>query len=127
MIPKYKSFQTYGLWLLDTVCIFISFHISSALRYGQATDDVHRLQANQMLIFWILFGILYNFLLDWNRDFAVRRFYKEFYQILKFNILMLAASLIFLFMAHFPHEISRLLVGRFFLSTSRSCSSPTRS
>ena len=114
MTLRLRTIQKYVLWLLDTVCIYAAFQFSSALRYGNRRGDLHRLQANQLLIFFILFCFAYNFFLDWNHTFFARKFVGELIQILRFNLIMFVASMIFLYLAHFPYAVSRLLVARFF-------------
>lgn len=115
MNQRIGTLKRYILWAMDTLCILAAFHLSSALRYGSRKSDLHRLQANQLLIFFILFCFAYNFFLDWNHDFFKRKFFREAGQILKFNALMFLCSMVFLYLAHFPYEVSRLLVARFFI------------
>lgn len=93
MNQRIGTLKRYILWAMDTLCILAAFHLSSALRYGSRKSDLHRLQANQLLIFFILFCFAYNFFLDWNHDFFKRKFFREAGQILKFNALMFLCSM----------------------------------
>lgn len=115
MNSRLKTVLRYVLWLLDTGCIFEAFRLSAHLRYGNRYTDLHRLQANQLLIYFILFGIAYNFFLDWNGDFLTRKFDREIRKVLQFHIWMFVTSMIYLYLAHLPYEVSRLLVARFFV------------
>ena len=114
MNSKYRMIQTYGIWLLDLVCIIVSYRISKAIRYG--TDFRFRnFAANQLIILFILFCFAYNFFLDWNHDYLVRGTLKEFSAVLKYNATMLVVLGVYVFLTHTSFLVSRLLVGRFLL------------
>ena len=115
MNSRLKTSVRYLVWLIDTALIFAAFQLSSYLRYGNRHTDLHRLQANQLLIYYILFTIVWNFILDRNSDFLNRRADREIRSLLEFHIWMFGTSMAYLYLAHLPYEVSRLLVARFFL------------
>ncbi len=111
---KIKVIQTYGVWVLDMLCIYLSFELSKHLRYGSAYTN-RRMPFDRLLIIFLLFCIAYNFFLDWNHDFLRRGYMKEFTVVLKFNVLMLGAILLYIFAVRIYYFVSRLVIGRFVL------------
>ena len=114
MNSKIRLIQTYGLWFLDTFCIFLSINISFQMRFRRTIAAGPPLRVDELLLISILFCVVYNFFLDWNHDFFERGYLKEFTAVLKFNLLILTVDLIYVFFRHSAGNISRLVVARFF-------------
>ena len=113
------------LWLIDMACIIISYAFATWLRYsdymlhvfwsrfpnieGYGDETEHRL----VCVVFLLFCVVYSFLADWNRDFAVRGYIREFFSIVRFITVMLVASSVVIFLFNWGKSVSRLFVGIF--------------
>lgn len=113
------------LWLIDMACIIISYAFATWLRYsdymlhvfwsrfpnieGYGDETEHRL----VCVVFLLFCVVYSFLADWNRDFAVRGYIREFFSIVRFITVMLVASSVVIFLFNWGKSVSRLFVVMF--------------
>lgn len=95
-------------------CIYIAFAISKHLRYGTAYAN-RRMPFDFLLIIFLLFCLAYNFFLDWNHDFLERGYLKEAGAVLKFNVFLFGAVLLYVFASRSYYYVSRLVIGRFIL------------
>ncbi|MBR4671413.1 MAG: sugar transferase [Butyrivibrio sp.] len=106
-----KTLQTYVLWLIDMICIIVSYMIATFIRFsGERRIELldEDKPAHYMLcIVFLLFCVVYNFFADWNRDFCIRGYAKEFLSVVKFIGVMFLASVVVVFL--FKWDLSRLV------------------
>ena len=112
---KIRILQTYVLWFIDTVCIILSLNLSFMIRFGRFLGRRHNYGAEQLVLASLLFVVAYNFFLDWNHDFFIRGYLKEFISVLKFNTALIVVDLMYIFFARRAAMMSRLVIARFFL------------
>lgn len=115
MSKENKTFQTYILWLIDIVCIIVAFMIASWLRYNVFGDKdygdktIHYL----MCLVFLLFGVVYFFLADWNRDFIIRGYAKELFSVIHFMSFMVFLAIVVIFFIKWYKFLSRPFVVLF--------------
>lgn len=107
--------QTYGLWLTDTLCIVLSFNLSFMLRFRRMIGRGPMFGFDRFLLVSILFVVAYNFFLDWNHDFFIRGYFREFVSICKFNLTLMAVDLAYMVFSQSAARMSRLVIARFFV------------
>lgn len=113
MNHKKKIIENYILLFTDLLSITVSYLIAILLRYQKFNwvmePEVHFL----VYICFLLFGTVYSFLIDWNRDFLVRGVFVEFKAVFKFNLFMALAVASLLFMIQRGEAFSRGVWGYF--------------
>ena len=110
-----KIIQTYLIWLFDMVTISLSYQIATSIRFSERADWGDKTLHYMVLLLFLLFATIYNFFVDWNRDFLVRGYYREIAEVLKSNILMMIVGLVFVFFMQWANILSRLVIGFFLL------------
>ncbi|MBO5998151.1 MAG: sugar transferase [Lachnospiraceae bacterium] len=113
MNPRIRIIQTYGLWLLDMLCIVASYMIATSMRYMGNDDWGDRTLHYMVCVLFLLFCTVTNFFVDWNRDFMRRGNFKELMSIIRFNALMIPVSLAFVFFLKWAYILSRSVIINF--------------
>jgi exopolysaccharide biosynthesis polyprenyl glycosylphosphotransferase len=113
MNPKNRILQTYGLWLIDSICIAVSYWIATNLRFAGNNDWGNKTLHYAVLVVFLLFYTVYSFFAEWNRDFLERGLFREIISILQFNGVMILASLAFVFFVNWGRILSRQVILNF--------------
>lgn len=113
MSQKNRIIQTYGLWFLDMLCIFLSYNIATQIRFAGTNDWGSKTLHYLVMIVFLLFCTVYSYFVDWNRDVLRRGLFREFLAVLKFNTIMLVISLVFVFFAGWSNILSRIVILHF--------------
>lgn len=113
MNQKNKILQNYGLWLLDLICITLSYWVATNLRFAGNNDWGSKTLHYAVLVVFLLFYTIYSFFAEWNRDFLERGFFKELLSVLQYNGVMILASLAFVFFAQWGRILSRQVIVNF--------------
>ena len=113
MNQKNKILQNYGLWLLDLICITLSYWVATNLRFAGNNDWGSKTLHYAVLVVFLLFYTIYSFFAEWNRDFLERGFFKELLSVLQYNGVMILASLAFVFFAQWGRILSRQVIINF--------------
>ena len=114
MNQKQKGIQTYGLWLLDIACIFLTYQLATLLRFNSSNNDWGNRNLHYMvLVIFILFSTLYSFFRDWNGNFMKRGYFDEFIAITKYIVVMFAVSLTTVFFLQWAYILSRIVIINF--------------
>ncbi len=113
MNPKNRILQIYGLWLIDTICIALSYWIATRLRFTGNNDWGNKTLHYAVLVVFLLFYTMYSFFAEWNRDFLERGLFREIISILQFNGVMILASLAFVFFVNWGRILSRQVILNF--------------
>ncbi|RKM63404.1 sugar transferase [Butyrivibrio sp. XB500-5] len=107
-----KTLQTYILWLIDMMCIIVSYVIATFIRFSGEKRiellDEDKMAHYMVCIVFLLFCVVYNFFADWNRDFCIRGFAKEFLSVVRFIGVMIIASVFVVFLFKW-NNLSRLV------------------
>ena len=77
MNQKNRVVQVYGLWLIDMICISVSYWIATNLRFAGNNDWGSKTLHYAVLIVFLLFCTVYGFFNEWNRDFLRRGAFRE--------------------------------------------------
>ena len=113
MNQKQKGIQTYGLWILDIICLVITYEIATLIRYSGNNDWGNKNLHYMVLVIFILFSTLYGFLRDWNSNFMKRGYYDEFIAILQYSVVMFVVSITFVFFLQWAYILSRSVIINF--------------
>ena len=127
MSNKNKTFQTYMLWLIDMACIITSYILAICIKdignWGVKIED--RTKHNMICVVFLLVCVVYSFLADWNRDFAIRGYIKEFLSVFRFMTVMIVASFPITFFLQISPILReyylKKLSGRLFQTTIMLC------
>ena len=109
-------FEMYVLLLADILCLFLSYLISLYLRFHAVMSiDEPNLH---WTIFWgiLVYSILYDSFVDYNRNFTKRGYYVEAKAIIKRNVIMAAGIGVVLFSFKQAENYSRLVYGYFMVA-----------
>ena len=113
MNRKYKTLQTYAIWIIDMACILVSYMIATWFRYNTRRDWGDRTLHYMVCVVFLLFCVIFTFLADWNRDFIIRGYVKELFAVIRATAVMLVGSLVVVFFLQWTNILSRFVVGNF--------------
>lgn len=116
MKQKNKIIEVYGLWFADLVVIWASFMLSTYLRHGNFKDMRDKEIHFQVLLLFLLFCTVYNFFIDWNRNFVKRKWRKEALAIIQYNVIMILVIETVLVFLKWADAFSRLVTAYFVIS-----------
>lgn len=109
-------FEMYVLLITDILCLFLSYLLGLYLRFHSVSRiDEPNLHWN---VFWgiLVFSILYDSAVDYNRNFTKRGYFVEAKAILKRNVIMAAGIGVVLFSFKQAENYSRLVYGYFMVA-----------
>ncbi len=115
MNRKMKVLEGYCLLFTDLLSITVAYVISILIRYGKFARVMEPELHTMLCVCFLLFCTIYSFMFDWNREFLKRGILVEFTAVLKFNLFMFLAAVGFLFIIQRGGDVSRLVVGYFFV------------
>ena len=105
----------YLLLLLDVGCLFVSYVLALYLRFG-AVRSIDAPELHWIVFLGILvYVLLYNTAVDYNRNFARRGYFVEFKAITKRNLILAIGMGFVLFAVKEAENYSRLVFGYFIL------------
>lgn len=109
-------FEMYVLLITDILCLFLSYLLGLYLRFHSVSRiDEPNLHWN---VFWgiLVFSILYDSAVDYNRNFTKRGYYVEAKAIIKRGVIMAAGIGVVLFSFKQAENYSRLVYGYFMVA-----------
>ena len=112
---KSRVLKTYMLILIELFAVGASFSVAMLLRFGDFYADGN---GDTHLLFGILLltmSLMYSMLTDWNRDFFIRGFFREFIAIGKYTATITVVSILFMYMRNDVDMLSRMVFGVFAL------------
>lgn len=113
MNQKGKIARTYGLWLIDMLCMVITYWAATLLRYSGNNDWGSKPLHYAVLLVFLLVCTIYTFFLEWNRDFLKRGYFKELVAVLKMHFVMILVSLAIVFFVGWSSILSRKVIVNF--------------
>lgn len=113
MNTKYKTLQTYLLWIIDMVCIVLSYVIASYMRYNLKEDYGDKTLHYLVCVLLMLVGTVYTFLANWDRDFIVRSMFYELVSVIKFDAFSAIIALVISFFLRWNLILSRIVIFNF--------------
>ena len=113
MNQKNIILQTYSLWLIDMVCIALSYFIATQIRFASNNDYGSKTLHYMVLVIFLLFCTVYNYFADWNRNLMHRGLYQEMMAVGQFNAIMIIVSMFFVFFLQWAYILSRAVILNF--------------
>lgn len=113
MNQKNKVLQNYALWIIDMVCIVITYCFATWLRYRDNNDWGNKTLHYMVCLVFLLFCVIYTFLADWNRNFITRGYILEFISVVRFMALMILVSMAAVYFLDWISILSRFVIGNF--------------
>ena len=113
MSNRYKTLQTYVIWLIDMLCIIVSYTFTTWLRYNNNNDWGDKTLHYMVCVVFLLFCVIYTFLADWNRDFVLRGNIAEFLSVVRFMMIMILASMSVVYFIDWSRILSRFVILNF--------------
>lgn len=109
---KYKIIETYGVLLLDILCIAVSYLVAFQMRFGAARDasDGNWLQ---VYIVCVAVCLLYNTVTDSYHHFFKRGFYEEALNVIRYHVFLFVVVSAGMYVFRMELEFSRLFLGYF--------------
>lgn len=113
---KSRMMENYCLLLIELLAIVCAYIIALVLRFGSIgvvlSGDTASLLYN-VCIYNMLFCLLYNVLIDWNRGFFNRGYYVEAIAVFKYALSMTVCIGFLLYLTKEAEPLSRLFFGYF--------------
>ncbi|WP_026524651.1 sugar transferase [Butyrivibrio sp. MB2005] len=113
MQGKDKYLLTYLLWGIDMIAIGLSFVIATYVRYFNFRDMRDKSTHFYICIVLILVGTVYNFALDYNRDFIKRTVWREGTAVFKYEIALIIGTIAIAYGLQLAEQFSRLVMFYF--------------
>jgi len=112
---KKSAAELYGLVIIDLAAIILAYVFAVHLRFGSISvlskGELHFTVCLELMLISLGFSLI----MDWNSNFLERGYFVEFLTILKYDIIMLLAISVTLFMLKQAEFFSRLVFGYFFV------------
>lgn len=105
--------ETYGLLLIDIVCIIISYMLALYLRFGTVGEQYARNFHYTIGLYLILACTLYNLFVNANNNFIQRGYYVEFIAITKYIIVSVLMVIAVLYLTKEGQNFSRIVIAYF--------------
>lgn len=112
---KQRIIQNYTILGVECLCITISFVLAVFTRGVSASYRLYSETYISTIICILFFHLLSSYLFDWNTAFFQRGYFVEFIAVLKYNSVLILFLSLFLFIAKFAEDFSRLIFFYFFI------------
>lgn len=114
MNGKNRVIITYGLYLIDILCIAISFVISTYIRFGNFRDMGDKNSHFLVCLIFVLAATIYTFVVPWHNLFMTRKGIGELWHITKMNIIMVLVAQTIMYFMKWADSFSRWVMIIFF-------------
>ncbi|MEH2956002.1 sugar transferase [Candidatus Merdisoma sp. JLR.KK011] len=112
---KQRIIQNYTILGVECLCITVSFVLAVFTRGVSASYRLYSETYISTIICILFFHLLSSYLFDWNTAFFQRGYFVEFIAVLKYNSVLILFLSLFLFIAKFAEDFSRLIFFYFFI------------
>ena len=110
---KYQIIESYGLFLLDIICITVSYGLAYLIRFHGTESPLGNREIAQIYVPFLLICMLNNFFTNEYKHFFQRGYYYELLRVVRYNILLFLATSAYIYAFRLALEFSRLLLGYF--------------
>ena len=110
---KYQIIESYGLFLLDIVCITVSYALAYLIRFHGTESPLGNREIAQIYVPFLLICMLNNFFTNEYKHFFQRGYYYELLRVVRYNIILFLATSAYIYAFRLELEFSRLLLGYF--------------
>ncbi len=113
MQGKNKYLIGYIIWLTDMVTIVLSFFLATYIRFFNFRDMRDKTTHFYICIVLMLVGTVYNFALDYNRDFFKRTVWREGAVVFKYEVTLVIGTIAIAYVMQLAEQFSRLVMFYF--------------
>ena len=110
---KYQIIESYGLFLLDIICITVSYALACLIRFHGTESPLGNREIAQIYVPFLLICMLNNFFTNEYKHFFQRGYYYELLRVVRYNIILFLATSAYIYAFRLELEFSRLLLGYF--------------
>lgn len=110
---KYQIIESYGLFLLDIICITVSYALDYLIRFHGTESPLGNREIAQIYVPFLLICMLNNFFTNEYKHFFQRGYYYELLRVVRYNIILFLATSAYIYAFRLELEFSRLLLGYF--------------
>ena len=110
---KYQIIESYGLFLLDIICITVSYALAYLIRFHGTESPLGNREISQIYVPFLLICMLNNFFTNEYKHFFQRGYYYELLRVVRYNIILFLATSAYIYAFRLELEFSRLLLGYF--------------
>lgn len=110
---KYQIIESYGLFLLDIICITVSYALGYLIRFHGTESPLGNREIAQIYVPFLLICMLNNFFTNEYKHFFQRGYYYELLRVVRYNIILFLATSAYIYAFRLELEFSRLLLGYF--------------
>lgn len=110
---KYQIIESYGLFLLDIICITVSYALAYLIRFHGTESPLGNREIAQIYVPFLLICMLNNFFTNEYKHFFQRGYYYELLRVVRYNIILFLATSAYIYAYRLELEFSRLLLGYF--------------
>lgn len=110
---KYQIIESYGLFLLDIICITVSYALAYLIRFHGTESPLGNREIAQVYVPFLLICMLNNFFTNEYKHFFQRGYYYELLRVVRYNIILFLATSAYIYAFRLELEFSRLLLGYF--------------
>lgn len=110
---KYQIIESYGLFLLDSICITVSYALAYLIRFHGTESPLGNREIAQIYVPFLLICMLNNFFTNEYKHFFQRGYYYELLRVVRYNIILFLATSAYIYAFRLELEFSRLLLGYF--------------
>lgn len=108
---KSRVIEVYSLTFIDLLCTIVSFVIAALFRHVyNSNGPLDRNSAVMACLLLMLFSMIYNVLIEGNRDFFKRNQYTELVAVTKRTFIVLITTLVVMFFLQSTWALSRILL-----------------
>lgn len=109
---KDQIIESYGLFLLDVVCITVSYGLAYMIRFYGVESPLGNREIAQIYLPFLLICMLNNFFTNEYKHFFQRGYY-ELLRVVRYNVILFLATGAYIYAFRLELEFSRLLLGYF--------------
>lgn len=110
---KYQIIESYGLFLLDIICITVSYALAYLIRFHGTESPLGNREIARIYVPFLLICMLNNFFTNEYKHFFQRGYYYELLRVVRYNIILFLATSAYIYAFRLEPEFSRLLLGYF--------------
>lgn len=110
---KYQIIESYGLFLLDIICITVSYALAYLIHFHGTESPLGNREIAQIYVPFLLICMLNNFFTNEYKHFFQRGYYYELLRVVRYNIILFLATSAYIYAFRLELEFSRLLLGYF--------------
>lgn len=110
---KYQIIESYGLFLLDIICITVSYALAYLIRFHGTESPLENREIAQIYVPFLLICMLNIFFTNEYKHFFQRGYYYELLRVVRYNIILFLTTSAYIYAFRLELEFSRLLLGYF--------------